>query len=358
MQQSWPNTKITESLKIHFPIIQAPMAGGATTPELIAAVSNAGGLGSLGAGYMTPYEIRNTIKQVRELTDKPFCVNLFIPERHQATNDQIEISRKIIQEACHELDIHINTPKPPYAPSFEEQMNVILEEKFPVFSFTFGIPDVKWIEALKKNGTLLIGTATSVEEAIILEKHSVDVVVAQGSEAGGHRGTFIGKAEESLTNISLLVSLIDKHIKIPVIAAGAVMDAKGIYTEMRSGASAVQMGTAFLCCSESGIHPLYKQSLLNAKQNTTALTRAFSGKLARGLVNKFIVRMKSHEDTILDYPIQNALTSIMRKEAGRKNFIDFMSMWAGEGAHLCKALPASQLIQELNDKMLALINNR
>lgn len=358
MQKSWPNTKITESLKIDFPIIQAPMAGGATTPELIAAVSNAGGLGSLGAGYMTANEIRDTIKQIRELTDRPFCVNLFIPEKHQATtNEQLETARKVIQEACHELDIHIDIPKPPYAPSFEEQMNVMLEEKVPVFSFTFGIPDVKWIEALKKNDTILIGTATSVEEAIILEKHSIDAVVAQGSESGGHRGTFLGKTKETLTSISLLVPPIVKRIKIPVIAAGAIMDARGIYTEIKSGASAVQMGTAFLCCPESGIHPLYKQSLLNAKQDATVLTRAFSGKLARGLVNKFTIRMQLHENAILDYPIQNALTSIMRKEAGRKNITDFMSMWAGQSAHLCKALPASQFIQELNNEMLDLVGN-
>lgn len=357
MRINWPNTKITELLKIHFPIIQAPMAGGATTPELIAAVSNAGGLGSLAAGYMAANEIRNAIKQIRKLTDKPFGVNLFIPEEHEATNEEIERARKTIQIACHELNIHIDSVKPPYTPSFEEQMNVILEECVPVFSFTFGIPNIKWIKTLKKNGTLLIGTATSVEEAILLEQYTVDAVVAQGSEAGGHRGTFLGKAEDALTSVSLLVPQIIKHINIPVIAAGGIMDAKGVYSAIKSGASAIQMGTAFLCCPESGIHPLYKYVLLNTKGDTTTLTRAFSGKLARGFINKFIIRMQSQADTILDYPIQNALTFMMRKEAGNKNINDFMSMWAGQDAYLCKDQPASQLIQMLNDEILALINN-
>lgn len=358
MQISWPSTTLTELFEMHFPIIQAPMAGGATTPALIAAVSNSGGLGSLAAGYMTADEIRNVIKQIKELTDNPFCVNLFIPQPHQATSEQIETARNAIQDVCKELNIHIDSVKPPYAPSFEEQMNVLLDEKVPVFSFTFGIPSENWIQDFKKNGTKIIGTATSQEEAIMLEKQSVDAVVAQGMEAGGHRGTFLGKAEEALINTALLTSLITKHIKIPVIAAGGIMDAKGVYMAMKSGASGVQMGTAFLCCHESGINPLYKQSLLNNKHDTTTLTRAFSGKLARGLLNKFIIRMQSHENTILDYPIQNALTSIMRKEAGKKNTNDFMSMWAGQGAHLCKVLPASKLIKMLNDDMLALIKNQ
>lgn len=356
MKISWPKTKITELLRIRLPIIQAPMAGDATTPELIAAVSNAGGLGSLGAGYMTANEIRTSIRQIRQLTNKPFCINLFIPEKNQSTNEQIENARKVVQEACYELNLSIMPIEPPYTPSFEEQMDVIREEKVPIFSFTFGIPSINWIEDFKKNGIVLIGTATTIEEAKILEKHGVDAVIAQGSEAGGHRGTFIGKAEEALTGISLLVPSVVKHITIPVIAAGGIMDAKGIYESIKSGASAVQMGTAFLCCNESGIHPLYKELLLNTTNDNTTLTRAFSGKLARGLINKFVLRMQTHDD-ILNYPIQNALTSSMRKAARKNNLTDFMSMWAGQGAHLCKSVPAAQLVHELDDEISLIIKN-
>ena len=352
---SWSNTKITELLKITLPIIQAPMAGGATTPELIAAVSNSGGLGSLGAGYMTADEIKSTIRKTRALTNKPFSINLFIPEKHHATDDQIEQARKIVQTSCPELNFNVPSIKPPYAPSFEEQMNVIVEDKVPVFSFTFGIPSKEWIEIFKKNGITLIGTATTLAEAKLLEENNIDAIVAQGSEAGGHRGTFLGDAKNALISTSSLVSLLVEHIKIPVIAAGGIMNAKEILASLTLGAFAVQMGTAFLCCIESGIHPLYKKLLLNIPHDNTTLTRAFSGKLARGVINKFITRMQSHEKNILDYPIQNILTSTMRKEAGKQNNIDFMSMWAGQSASLCKELSAAQLIEELNSEVIALL---
>ncbi len=351
----WPNKKITELLKITLPIIQAPMAGGATTPELVAAVSNAGGLGSLGAGYMTADEIKTTIKKIKSLTNKPFSVNLFIPEKYHATDEQIEQARKNVQTSCSELNFHVECIKPPYAPSFEEQMNVIVEEEVPIFSFTFGIPPNNWIEIFKKNAIILMGTATSLAEAKLLEENNIDIIVAQGSEAGGHRGTFLGKAENALTSVSSLVSLLIEHIKIPVIAAGGIMNAKGIIELLILGASAVQMGTAFLCCTESGIHPLYKKLLLSLSKDNTTLTRAFSGKLARGIANEFITKMQSHEKYILDYPIQNTLTRAMRQTAAKQNNTEFMSMWAGQAAYLCKTLPAAQLIEELNREVITLL---
>ena len=225
---SWPSTKITELLKITLPIIQAPMAGGATTPELVAAISNNGGLGSLAAGYLTADEIRSTIRKTRALTNKPFSVNLFIPEEHYATDEQIEQTKKIIQTSCPELNFNVPSIKPPYAPLFEEQIKVIIEEKIPIFSFTFGIPSKEWIETLKKNDVTLIGTATTLAEAQLLEENNIDAIIAQGSEAGGHRGTFIGEAENSLISISSLIPSLMEHIKIPVIAAGGIMNAKKI----------------------------------------------------------------------------------------------------------------------------------
>lgn len=350
----WPNTKITELLKISLPLIQAPMAGAAATPELVAAVSNANGLGSLGAGYMTAEEIRKTIKQIRALTHKPFAVNLFIPEKHHATAEEIEQARRAAQASCQELNFKIATIKPPYAPSFEDQLHTILEQKVPIFSFTFGIPAQHWIDEFKKHGITLIGTATTLEEGLLLEQRGMDAIVAQGSEAGGHRGTFLCEAKDALTDVLSLTSLLVDHIKIPVIAAGGIMDANGIVDSLKSGATAVQMGTAFLCCSESSIHPLYKKLLLNSTADITTLTRAFSGKLARGIMNKFILRMQKYENDILDYPIQNSLTSEMRKEARKQNNTDFMAMWAGRAAYLCKAIPAAQLIQELNEAVMEL----
>jgi len=353
----WPNTTITRLLNIALPIIQAPMAGGATTPELVAAVSNAGGLGSLGAGYMTPDEIRAIIKKTRALTDKPFAVNLFVPEEHHTNDDQIERARIVVQASCPELNFTIPAIKAPFSPPFEAQMNILLEEKIPVFSFTFGIPSRAWIDAFKKIDSKLIGTVTSLDEAKLLEENGIDIIIAQGSEAGGHRGTFLKNAENTLINLSSLITSLIKHINTPIIAAGGIMTAKDIVNALSLEASAVQMGTAFLCCTESGIHPLYKKLLLNLSQDETILTRAFSGKFARGIKNKFITRMQLHEHDILDYPIQNALTSAMRKEAQKQNNTDFMSMWAGQSAYLCKEISAAKLIEDFDTEVSHIFSN-
>ena len=193
---------------------------------------------------MTAMEIREAITQIRQLTNKNFAVNLFIPEKHHATDEQIEQAKKIIQESCDELTFELSSIKPPYAPPFAEQMNVILEEKIPIFSFTFGIPPQEWIEKFKKNGVILIGTATKLEEAKLLAEYEMDAIVAQGSEAGGHRGTFLGAAEDANTSISVLLPLLTESLKVPIIAAGGIMNAKGILNSLMLGASAVQMGTA------------------------------------------------------------------------------------------------------------------
>lgn len=340
---------LIQKLGIQYPIIQAPMAGGATTPELVAAVSNSGGLGSLGAGYMEPEEIRIAIKNIRSLTDKPFSVNLFTPENPHTTQEKMLLACESIEKSCGELNLTINPVIPPYLPNFDEQMRVIIEEAIPVFSFTFGVIHPHCILVLQKKGITLIGTATNITEACLLERAGVDVVVAQGSEAGGHRGTFIGKAEDSMTNTATLLAQIANEISIPVVASGGVMNGKVIAALLKKGAAAVQMGTAFLTCVESGIHASYKQVLLSQTKDETILTAAFSGKLARGIRNQFIDRMIVYQEDILDYPIQNALTRPMRKIASMQNNTNFMSMWAGQGSYECRESPAAILMKELVD---------
>lgn len=329
-------------LEIIYPIIQAPMAGGSTTPELVSAVSNAGGLGSFAAGYLSPEEIHNNIRQIRKLTHKPFGVNLFIPEKFTATAEEIKKAYAEIRLACLELNIPNESPLPPYAQSFEKQIQVILDEKVPVFSFTFGTLDLRWIEALKKNKIIVIGTATSSEEAKQLEENGVDMIVAQSASAGGHRGTFIGKAEDSLFSLDELIPAIQKQVKIPIIAAGGIMNSADLRNALDLGAGCVQIGTAFLTCLESGISEAYKKVLLNQKTDSTVLTRVFSGKFARGIRNKFIDNMQNK--LILDYPIQNALTTPMRKIAKEKNNTEYMSLWAGQRVSQCKNLSAQALI--------------
>jgi nitronate monooxygenase len=352
----WPTTKITQILKISLPIVMSPMAGDITTPALVAAVSNGGGLGSLGLGYSTPDEIRTAISAVRELTDKPFAVNLFIPEEHPVTPDQLERSRRAVADSCKELNFKVSPIHPPYAPSFEEQMQIVVDEKIPVFSFTFGMLSDKWIAALKANNTVLIGTATNLAEAKKLEEKGIDIISAQGSEAGGHRGTFIGKAKDSLFDITTLTKSLLYNVKLPILAAGGIMNVEGIVTALAAGAAGVQMGTAFLACPESGASDAFKELLIKSEFDDTILTTAFSGKLARGIKNKFTSRMQQHETEILSYPIQNAMTSAMRKTAARNNNTDFMSLWAGQHAYMSTGMPAGELIEELNKKMSSLFS--
>ena len=342
------NTKeCTEKLGVRYPIIQAPMAGGATTPELVAAVSNAGGLGSLGAGYMAPDDIRRAIKRIRELTNEPFAVNLFIPQGHEASQEQIEKACDDIEQCSKELGQKIKPVLAPYAQSFEEQIQVILEEKAPIFSFTFGILDKIWIEKVRSNNALLIGTATTLPEAQALEESGVDMIVAQGSEAGGHRGTFLSGEEDALIGLFSLIPQCVEQLKIPVIAAGGIMDGRGIVAAITLGAAAVQMGTAFLSCHESGIHDKYKEILLAQQHDSTTLTRAFSGKLARGIRNKFIDRIQDKQANILNYPIQNALTKSMRQKAKKVESTEFMSLWAGQAASLSREISAKDLMSKL-----------
>ncbi|WED43291.1 NAD(P)H-dependent flavin oxidoreductase [Legionella cardiaca] len=343
----WPGSLLTRMLGIKYPIIQAPMSGGITTPELVAAVANSGGLGFLAGGYLDANEIRKLIRQTKGLTSQPFGVNLFIPSKHHASLETIQEACRIIEQCCFELKIPIEPVKGPFIPDFEEQMQVILDEDIHVLSFTFGCLSKPWIEKLKAQKILLIGTATTLDEAKLLQKEGIDMVVVQGCEAGGHRGSFLTREEEALQSIDTLTQQLAKEINVPLIASGGLMRGKDIARMLKLGVSAVQLGTAFLCCDESGAHPKYKEALLNSKQDNTVLTRAFSGKLARGLCNKFILRMQHHEKHILDYPIQNALTLAMRKKAQADNCSDFMSMWAGQSVQFSRKMKAHLLINEL-----------
>ena len=342
-----PITPLIQQLGISYPIIQAPMAGGITTPELVAAVSNAGGLGALGAGYVSPDAMRQAIRQIRALSSRPFAVNLFIPAAAQASLEAVQKACAVLERVCAELPMTFDLVQPPYVPNFAEQMAVIVQEKVPIFSFVFGLLSSDWITTLQQNGTILIGTATTLAEARALEAQGIDMVVVQGSEAGGHRGSFMDTAENSLLPLNRLLPELVAHLRIPIIAAGGIMNGRGIAAALKLGAAGVQMGSAFLCCEESGAHASYKQALWDSRDDRTVLTRAFSGKLARGIRNKFITDMATQQDAILEYPIQHALTSPLRKTAQALNCTDFMSMWAGQSAHLSRRVNASTLMAQL-----------
>ncbi len=342
-------TSFTRKLGIAHPIVQAPMAGGPATPELAAAVSNAGGLGSLGAGYWSPTQIREAIRDVKRRTDRPFAVNLFVPERAgaKATADEIAVMNAHLNTYRARLGIAPNPALPPYAVSFEDQVQVLLEEEVPVFSFTFGIPSAEAIAAMKRRGIVIVGTATTVEEGIQLEAAGVDAVTAQGAEAGGHRGTFLGEAGDALIGTLALVPQLADRVSVPVIASGGIMGGRGLAACLALGASAVQMGTAFLASPESGAHAAHKRLVLSSAEDATAITDAYSGKAARGIRTDFMRDMRGYPGAIPDYPIQNALTRDIRQAAAQADDPSLMSLWAGQGLRLATGQAAADIVRRM-----------
>ncbi|MCJ7841056.1 nitronate monooxygenase [Lederbergia sp. NSJ-179] len=355
----WYESRITQALNIKYPIIQAGMAGGVTTPELVAAVSNAGALGTLGAGYMSPEQTQESIRKIKQLTDQPFGVNLFVPELPDISEDVIEKANEWLRPFREELNL---SEKPevqkPSASFFEKQIEIMMEEQVPICSFTFGIPPKETVQKLKKRNTVVIGTATTVKEAMANEEHGMDMVVVQGSEAGGHRGTFMGSFEEAMIGTMALIPQTVDHVDIPVIAAGGIMDGRGVLAAMVLGAEAVQMGTAFVTSVESGANVQHKEAILTSHEEQLVVTSAFSGKPARGVQNDFITKMAKHEKELPKYPLQNALTKQIRSEAAKQNRPEWMSLWCGQNPRSSKHQSASELISEILVQVNDIVKNQ
>jgi nitronate monooxygenase len=349
--QSRLKTEICSLLGIDVPIILAGMAGGPTTESLVAEVSNAGGLGTLGAAYLSPEVIKETVRKIRQLTQRPFAVNLFVPSIQQSNVDS---SIDALQGINH---IRSVVGLPPQSEvmkipndNFDEQVSVLLSEKVPVISTAFGVLPKVYLEQAHALGIKIITMVTSVEEALAAEKLGSDLLVAQGSEAGGHRGTFEIKEKSVGHNIgtfTLLPQIVD-HVKIPVIAAGGIMDGRGLIAALALGAQGIQMGTRFLTALESGAHPAYKKALLQSKETDTEITKGFSGRPARGISNKFIKLWKASNQEPFPFPIQNEMTKEIRKAAAEKNDPEFMSLWAGQGLRMLReGYSARAIIQEI-----------
>ena len=338
-------------LGINLPIIQGPMGGGPSTPELVAAVSNAGGLGSLGAAYLTPDEITETIRRIKALTDKPFNVNLFAGGHTSKTDADPGPMLALLAE-IHEA-LRLPPPVLPQLPPdpFPAQLEAMLDSAPPIFSFTFGIPDADALTRLRTRGIAILGTATTVEEARLLADAGVDAIVAQGAEAAAHRGTFAGAFEASMIPTLDLVRGIHGGVQLPAIASGGLMDGREVRHAMNVGASAASLGTAFLTCPESGAPEAHKRAILETRKDTTVLTRAFSGRPARGIPNTFILKLAGKENIILPYPLQNMLTRAMRAAAASRGDGGFLSLWAGTGVARARAMPAAALVARLANEM-------
>jgi nitronate monooxygenase len=328
---------------LRVPLVQAPMGGGGSTVAMAAAVSNAGGLGSLAGGYLTGAQIACEVKTLRELTDKPFAINLFLDRPPSPPIEIVE--RANAQLRSFRAALGIAEPGQIPLPSIDRtaQIEAMLEARPSVFSFTFGIPDVDVFARCDALGIVTLGTATTVEEALALERAGVDAICVQGAEAGAHRGTFLRAMEESMIGTLALVPQVVDAVKVPVIAAGGIGDGRGLAAVLALGAIAAQVGTSFLLSDESAIPPAYRSALGSDDVAHTTITRAFSGRAARGIVNAFIEKMRS-VDAIAPYPYQNTLTRDIRAAAAQQGRAEFLSLWAGQAATLAKARRSAEIV--------------
>jgi nitronate monooxygenase len=335
------------SIGVDHPIVLAPLGGGPSTPALVAAVSGAGGLGILGAPYLSPDELRDACARIRERTARPFGVNLFAGGHPRAAEADPAPMLALLAPVHARLGL-----PPPAAPAlppdpFPAQLEAVLEVRPAVFSFTFGVPPPEAMAALRARGVRAIGTATTADEARALEAAGADAVLAQGAEAGGHRGTFLGPFEDAMVPTLQLVRALLGAVRLPVFAAGGLMTGADVAAALQAGAAAAALGTAFLASDESGASEAYRRALLEVRADRTVVTRAFSGRPARGLENGFIRLLAGREDVILPYPLQNALTRAMRAAAARAGDADHLSLWAGQGVSRLRALPAAELVRLL-----------
>lgn len=341
--------RLLQHLQISLPIIQGPMTG-SDTPQLAAAVSAAGGLGFLGCGMRAPAAMLEAASAVRAATGKPFGMNLFVLETPRP--DAAEVSAAMVRLA----PLYARFGLQPEAPArwcedFAAQFEALIQARPAVASFTFGILSAAQVRRIKSEaGSLVIGTATTPAEAQAWQEVGADAVVASGMEAGGHRGTFQGDWDGSQIGTMALVPACVDALSIPVIAAGGIMDGRGIAAAQALGAQAVQMGTAFLACPESAIVPAQRAAMAQAQATDTRLTRVFSGRPARGILNDAIRALEPHEADIPAYPIQNTLMGPIRRAAAQAGDAGHIALWAGQGVGAARGLAAGQLVQALGQE--------
>lgn len=348
----WNNSRFTQLMGVRYPIVQGPFGGGLSSVALTSTVSNAGCLGSFGGQPLTASQIVDTCTQIRKQTALPFNINLWVNDRDTRLSSFDDIAYQklanVIQPYFEEAGITFPERPKDLGPRFEDQVEAIFEARPAVFSFVYGIPHPDILEKCKSLGIKTIGAATTVEEAVALENAGVDGLVATGFEAGGHRVSFLRPAEDSLTGTFSLIPQIADAVKIPVIAAGGIADARGIKAALTLGAHAVQMGTAFLATAQSNATQEHKDKLFSPDASYTTLTKVFTGRLSRGLRNRLTDELKEHESLLAPYPLQGKIMSFLRSYPATDNInADFKSFWAGQSAGLLKFKDAKLLIESI-----------
>lgn len=342
------------SLGVHHPLIQAPMSG-SNTPALVAAVSGAGALGSLGAGYLEPQALLDQAAQIRGATERPFGINLFVlPDAFEVDEAQVAAIRARLDGLMASEGLSVRTERPArWAPVFSDQLAALREARPAVASFAFGLLSASQVRDLQARGIRVVGTATSVAEARAWAERGADAVCVQGVEAGGHRGTFLHAPEEAMVGLFALLPLSVAAVDIPVIAAGGIMDGRGMLAAEVLGADASQLGTAFLGCPESAAADAWKRDLPQAQDHQIGTIYSFSGRAARGLRNRFVEAMQPFGAELPPYPILNALTAPLRRAAAAAGRGDLLSEWCGQAAGRVRPMPAAELVRVLVGEYLA-----
>lgn len=358
--KSWNATRVADLLGIDFPIVQAPF-GGFASQHLTATVSNLGGLGSFGAVTLSGPAIREAVDEIRTLTSEPFAVNLWVSTSdRQASQVPSEVIEKKIRELARyyaELGIEAPSQLELRAQDFDVQVRAVIDAGVTVLSFLYGVPPLEILDECRRRAIKTIGTATTLEEAVMLEKAGVDLIVASGFEGGGHRGSFLRSPAHSLTGVFSLIPEVADAVEVPVIAAGGIADGRGLAAALVLGAEGVQIGTAFLACAGSGASKTNQTALVSKAGTRTNLTDAFTGRLARGLENRLMEEWSDIPSPPLPFPLQHALTQTIAAPASAQERGDLMTFWAGQSVGLCHHTDAHELMAELIAKADAFFPN-
>jgi nitronate monooxygenase len=348
----WPDRRLTELFGIEHPLVLAPMAGLGTV-GLAASVCEAGGLGSIGCATMQPQLVAKTIQELRGLTSKPINVNFFCHAQATADSDREQAWRDRLLPYYRELGIGCESPRSRLdIPPFADAVCMVVEDAKPeVVSFHFGLPAPALLARVKAAGCGVMSSATTVEEAIWLEARGVDAIIAQGYEAGGHRGTFLAAELRSAIvsqpgTLPLVPQIVDA-VRVPVVAAGGIADGRGIAAAFALGAAGAQLGTAYLLCPEAATPPLYREALRHAREDATLMTNVFSGRPARILANRLALGLGPILDAPLDFPLPMAELQLLRAKAEQHGNIDFTPFWSGQTAALAREMPAKALTAKL-----------
>lgn len=352
----WNRTRATELLKIKYPIIQGPFGGKFSSSQLVAKVSNLGGMGSFGLNAYAPEEIVEVDKEINGLTSMSYALNLWVPLKDDPIDtyekDSFDKLKKIFAPYFEQMHVSLPEKPLPKTQNFELQVEAVLKSGPPVASFIFGIPSREIILELKKRQIIVMATATTLEEAMIIQEAEIDIVIASGSEAGGHRASFVKSAEESLTPTRLLIHQVVDNLNIPVIAAGGISNGNDLADILIAGAAAAQIGTAFLATNESNASEIHKSKLLSSSPIKTDLTRVFTGRLARAISTSLSRSFKdSYNEYIAPYPIQSNFLSSLRKASIEQNSSDFVAYWSGQPSSILKHKSVETLFHSLIEEV-------